>query len=145
MRIYLDTCCYNRPFDDQHQERVHIESEAILIIIKRAQQNLDEIIGSDVLNLEMSQIFDEDKKQKIKDLYEIAGTKVRYTEYIFERAQDIMLKSSIRAFDSLHIACAKKAKADVLLTTDDALEKASLRLELSISVMNPLKYLLEVI
>jgi hypothetical protein len=50
MRIYLDTCCYNRPFDDQHQERVHIESEAILIIIKRAQQNLDEIIGSDVLN-----------------------------------------------------------------------------------------------
>jgi predicted nucleic acid-binding protein len=56
-----------------------------------------------------------------------------------------MLKSAIRAFDSLHIACAEKAKADVLLTTDDALEKASLRLELSISVMNPLKYLLEVI
>ena len=141
----MDSCCFCRPFDDQSQERVHIESEAILIIIKRAQQKIDEIIGSDVLSLEMARIFDEDKKQKIKDLYEITGTKVRYTEHIFERAREIMSKSSIRAFDSLHISCAEKARADILLTTDDAFEKASSRLELSIKVMNPIKYLLEVI
>ena len=28
MIVYLDNCCYNRPFDDQTQERVHLESEA---------------------------------------------------------------------------------------------------------------------
>lgn len=27
MIIYLDNCCYNRPFDDQTQERIHLESE----------------------------------------------------------------------------------------------------------------------
>jgi len=33
MRIYLDVCCLNRPFDDQTQERIHLESEAVLIIL----------------------------------------------------------------------------------------------------------------
>jgi len=48
MKLYLDTCCYNRPFDDQAQERIHIESEAVLIIIERVRQKVDTIIGSDV-------------------------------------------------------------------------------------------------
>lgn len=26
MTVYLDNCCYNRPFDDQTQERIHLES-----------------------------------------------------------------------------------------------------------------------
>lgn len=28
-RLYLDTCCLNRPFDDQSQERVRAQTEAI--------------------------------------------------------------------------------------------------------------------
>jgi hypothetical protein len=35
MKIYLDNCCYNRPFDDQTQERIHLESEAILTVLQR--------------------------------------------------------------------------------------------------------------
>jgi len=30
MWIYLDNCCYNRPFDDQSQLRVRLEAEAKL-------------------------------------------------------------------------------------------------------------------
>ena len=32
MLIYLDNCCFNRPFDDQKQIRIHIETEAKLFI-----------------------------------------------------------------------------------------------------------------
>jgi hypothetical protein len=46
-RLYLDNCCYNRPYDDLTQECVHLESEAIVAIIKRGQQHIDEIVGSD--------------------------------------------------------------------------------------------------
>lgn len=28
MRIYLDNCCFNRPFDDQKQLRIRLEAEA---------------------------------------------------------------------------------------------------------------------
>ena len=27
MRVYLDNCCYNRPFDEQAQLRVRLETE----------------------------------------------------------------------------------------------------------------------
>ncbi|HPZ08922.1 MAG TPA: hypothetical protein PL110_12455 [Candidatus Eremiobacteraeota bacterium] len=33
MKIYLDTCCLNRPFDDQTQDRNRLEAEAIMIIL----------------------------------------------------------------------------------------------------------------
>lgn len=25
MKIYLDNCCYNRPFDDQSQIKIHLD------------------------------------------------------------------------------------------------------------------------
>lgn len=30
MRVYLDNCCYNRPYDDQTQMRVSLEAQAKL-------------------------------------------------------------------------------------------------------------------
>lgn len=38
VRIYLDACCLNRPFDDQSQLRIHLKSEAVLAIIERVEQ-----------------------------------------------------------------------------------------------------------
>ena len=31
-RIYLDVCCLNRPFDDQEQDRIHLNSGATFSI-----------------------------------------------------------------------------------------------------------------
>lgn len=28
MKVYLDACCLNRPFDDQTQGRIRLEAEA---------------------------------------------------------------------------------------------------------------------
>jgi len=35
MKIYLDACCLNRPFDDQSQARIRVESEIIIFILSR--------------------------------------------------------------------------------------------------------------
>ena len=32
MRVYLDNCCYNRPFDPQNQTRIQIETLAKLAV-----------------------------------------------------------------------------------------------------------------
>ncbi len=32
MRIYLDNCCFNRPFDNQNQVKVRLEAEAKLYV-----------------------------------------------------------------------------------------------------------------
>ena len=39
MRIYMDVCCYNRPFDDLTQTRNYIENEVILDILLKCEQS----------------------------------------------------------------------------------------------------------
>lgn len=103
------------------------------------------MVGSDILELEMNRMHDPIKKQKVKELYKVARVRVSYTESIKERSQEIRRMSKIRTFDSFHIAAAENAKADIMLTTDDRLEKMAERLELKVRVMNPLKFAWEVI
>lgn len=145
MIIYLDNCCYNRPFDDQTQERIHLESEAILTILRRGQAGTYKIAGSEILELEMERMHDEAKKQWVKELYKTVTVRIQYSKEIRKRSQEIMEQSKIRTFDSLHIAAAESVGADVMLTTDDKLEKMAERLELKIKVRNPLRFAWEVI
>ena len=145
MIIYLDNCCYNRPFDDQTQERIHLESEAILTVLKMGQMKKVIIAGSEILELEINRMQDENKKQRVLNLYNVADMRILYTEKIRKRSAEIMSISQIRTFDSLHIATAEEADADVLLTTDDNFEKMAQKLELRTRVVNPLRFAWEVI
>ena len=145
MIIYLDNCCYNRPFDDQSQERIHLESEAILAVLKLGQMKKVNIVGSEILELEINRMLDENKKRKVLDLYKVADMHIFYTDKIRKRSEEIMSVSNIRTFDGLHIAAAEEANADVLLTTDDKFEKMSEKLELRTRVVNPLRFVWEVI
>ncbi len=56
-----------------------------------------------------------------------------------------MSQSKIRTFDGLHFAASKAVGADVMLTTDDKLEKMSVRIDLNVKVMNPLRFAWEAI
>lgn len=78
----MDNCSYNRPFDDQTQERIHLESEAILTILKRGQLKVYEIVGSGILELEIERMCDENKKRRVKELYQIADIHAAYTDEI---------------------------------------------------------------
>ncbi len=33
MKLYLDICCFNRPYDDQTQARVRLETEAVILLL----------------------------------------------------------------------------------------------------------------
>ena len=145
MTIYLDNCCYNRPFDDQTQERIHLESEAVLTVLKMGQMKKIIIVGSEILELEIDRMSDENKKKKVLDLYKVADMHILYTDKIRKRSADIISVSKIRTFDSLHVASAEEANADVLLTTDDKFEKMAEKLDLRTRVINPLRFAWEVI
>lgn len=64
MKIYLDACCWNRPFDDQSQNRVRVEAEAVLSILEMAQSSGVEIIGSDIVDDELSEMPDDERREK---------------------------------------------------------------------------------
>ena len=68
MLVYLEVCCLNRPFDDQTQERIHLESEAIVLILARCQSREWQLLGSEAVDFEIAQSPDEERKQKVEFL-----------------------------------------------------------------------------
>jgi hypothetical protein len=66
MKIYLDACCLNRPFDDQSQERIRLEAEAVAIILVRITWKQWEWPGSQALEIEISRAPDVDQQSRMK-------------------------------------------------------------------------------
>ena len=54
MKVYLDACCLNRPFDDQSQPRVRLETEAVSLILEKLAQGEWDWVGSEILLHEVS-------------------------------------------------------------------------------------------
>jgi hypothetical protein len=52
MRVYLDNCCFNRPFDDQSQERVSSETRAKLWVQDCVRAGLIDLVWSFMLEIE---------------------------------------------------------------------------------------------
>ena len=144
MKVYMDVCCLNRPFDDQSQDKVRFEAEAVISILKRCNTDDDwELVGGDIVILETSKAQDVVRKQKVLLLHEGAVKRVKYNAEIKSRAAEFR-KHNVKLFDSLHLAAAEYAKVDAFLTTDGRLIKASARTDIKIHVENPLTYYLEV-
>ncbi len=52
LRVYLDNCVFNRPFDDQSQIRIKLETEAKFYIQALIKQRQLVLIWSYILELE---------------------------------------------------------------------------------------------
>jgi len=68
-----------------------------------------------------------------------------YNINIFNRVKELSEQIKIRTLDSFHLSFAEYSDADVLLTTDKKFEKACSKMNLKVKVMNPVKYLMEVL
>ena len=142
--IYLDACCLNRPFDDQSQPRVHLEAEAILIILARFRSGEWIWLGSTVLDLEIDQTTDPNRKARLKLLASGAQRALTVQTNEEQRGRELAALG-LPAIDALHIACAESGGAEIFLTTDDRLLRQTTRLagQLRVRVENPLAWLQE--
>ena len=145
MQIYLDTCCLNRPFDEQTAEKVILETEAILGIIDRCETENDwSFFSSDVLDDEISRIVYPVKKQKVLALYHSSSTHIDLNDAMIEQAK-MYERFGLRPYDALHLSCAEFAQADALLTIDKKFIRQANQIKLKTRVVNPLVWLMEVI
>lgn len=125
MRIYLDNCCYNRPYDDQSQMRVSLEAQAKMHVQEEIKEGKYELASSYMLTYENSKNQIESKKTAIQTFME--DNAVAFIDSSREQeakaiAQGIQA-TGVKAADSMHTACAILSKCDYLLTTDDRLLK----------------------
>jgi len=140
MLIYLDNCCFNRPFDDQLQIKIGLETEAKLVIQDRIKIGDFSLAWSYILDYENSENPFPERKETIHCWREFASTDTDESDLILEIAE-ILHKMGIKAKDALHVACAVIQKCDYFITTDRFLIKKLVKFE-KIKVVNPLDFVL---
>ena len=144
MRIYLDVSSLNRPFDDQGQERIRIEAEAVALILARCGAVDWKHVSSAMAVIEIDANPDPEKQRKARELLPPESDIIDLHEPIVQRAQMIEAMGFTRA-DAAHIAAAEAQSADVLITCDDRLLRAAQRSRrrLAVRVANPVGWLQE--
>jgi hypothetical protein len=142
MRIYLDNCCFNRPFDDQSQIRIRLESEAKLRIQDDILEGKFELVWSYILDAENSANLFEERKRPIWDWRQYAIINVKEKPTILEKAKKLS-QLGLRSKDALHISCAVSAGCRYFLTTDDQVLNKGTFIE-DLAVADPISFIREV-
>ena len=140
MKIYLDNCCYNRPFDDQTQIRIFLESQAKLHIQGLIVKKNIELVYSYMSVFENSCNPDKKHLKIIFDFFQNAIQFVSHTE--MQQVEDIakdIVKQNIKNKDALHIASAILSGCEYFITTDDIILKRCKRDK--IIVCSPIEFL----
>ncbi len=145
MKIYLDNCCYNRILDDRSNSQIYYERNSVMLILELVEKAVIELAGSEMLMKEMEDINDGYKRSVLQMMYSLCSEEVKVNSAILDRAEEIRHCSNIRYKDSIHLACAETAKADVLLTTDKKFINNGNRIKTYTRIMNPNQWLLEVL
>ena len=137
IRVYLDNCCFNRPYDDQLQPIIKIETESKLYIQSEILEGNIDLVWSFILHYENNDNPYADKKQQISLWEQKSICVVTYQKSIQQRAKEFMDKG-IRTKDALHLACAIHAEAQYFITTDKKLLNKSVQ---GIVIINPIDFL----
>ena len=141
-KIYLDTCCLSRPFNDQISIRIRRETKAVEMILKNFSTGDWSWIVSGALTFEVDNNRDMSQRNEMKYQMADAYTNVSISEIERARGRELE-KLGFKQLDALHLACAERGNADVFLTTDDRLLRRAKRLssKLDVQVENPYEWL----
>ena len=139
MRVYLDNCCFNRPYDDQSHLKVELETKAKLKVQEMIINGELKFVASYILEQENDDNPYLERKIAIEDFFKYAIIDLDETQEVIEIAEAAR-NMGLKIKDSLHVACAIVANSDYLLTTDKRFLKYK---DDRIQVLNPMQFLIE--
>ena len=118
--VYLDLCAYNRPFDDQSQSRIALETNIVIHVLEHIESGVLKVIASDALHYENERNPDPERRDRISRYFDLAYKHVPVDSSVIRRAGQLYTMK-FSDLDALHIACAEKGRAAFFLTCDDTL------------------------
>lgn len=141
LKIYLDNCCYNRPFDIQEQDKVRLETQAKLAIQRKIKEERYVLVWSFILDFENDDNLSEEKRKAIEPWRDIAKEYCPSSNDILEKSREFV-KLGMRHKDALHLACAVHCGCDYMLTTDKKFFNKNKYVS-EIKIINPVTFLVE--
>ena len=136
-RVYLDNCCFNRPYDDQSQIRVEIETKAKLFIQRQIAEGNVGLVWSYMMEFENGNNPYPEKRNATAAWKNLAIAYVDEHEDIIQFAEKISA-SGVKESDALHIAAAIAGNCDYFITTDDRIQKYRTA---KIKIVNPMEFI----
>jgi len=136
-RLYLDNCCFNRPYDDQTNLNIRLEAEAKIFIQNEILEKSYELAWSFMMDYEISANPFYDRQLAFMKWKNIAILDIDPEEGLLINSREIM-KKNINQKDAIHIACAIKAECDYFLTTDRKVLNKNIP---EIKLINPLDFI----
>jgi len=139
IRVYLDNCCFNRPYDNQSHLKIELETKAKLKIQEMIVDGKLELVTSYILEQENDDNPYLERRTTIEDFLKYATIDLDETHEIINIAE-VAKEVGLKTKDSLHVACAIVGSCDYMLTTDKRLLKYE---DERIQVLNPMQFLIE--
>lgn len=120
MRIYLDNSVLNRPYDDQSQPRVWLETLCFVLILQMFEAEEADQIESHFHILENDENPNPERKEWVAGCLNLARCSTPMTDEMKLRA-NALAKEGLKPLDAAHLAAAESASADFFVTCDDRL------------------------
>ena len=142
VRIYLDCCCYNRPYDDLSRLTVSLEAQAKLHIQDEIKAGKYELATSEMLNFEVGNCPIEVRRDTITSYMEENSSVhvgLGSVGQVEEIAREIM-RTGVKYKDACHITSALIANCNYLISTDKRLLKYK---NDRIKLVNPIEFVRE--
>ena len=117
MKVYLDNCAFNRPFDDQRNSVVLAETVAKLVVQQMVKDRKLELLWSDVLDYENNDNPFEERRVQVAEWESYAVGKVEMNDAVVEKAR-AYLAIGLRQMDAAHVASAVYGGGDYFITVD---------------------------
>jgi len=141
MRVYLDNCCFNRPFDDQDSLRIRLETEAKLYVQRLVKEGQITLGWSYVLDYENAANPCDERRFEIQRWKDLSVCRIEENPDVLDEMRDGIAKG-LRPLDALHVACACEMDCDTFLTVDKGILKKA-RLFAEIRIISPVNFVIE--
>ncbi len=137
--LYLDNCAFNRPFDDQKQIRIRLETEAKLYIQDKIISKEFLLVWSYMLDYENDLNPFEERRNIILLWKSLSTIDIEESTILLKTAAKL-LKRNLHPKDAIHLSSAIVAKSDYYITTDDMIIKKMADFD-KLIVASPIKFL----
>jgi predicted nucleic acid-binding protein len=120
MRIYLDVCAIQRPFDDAGQQRILDETEVLRAVVKLIERGSIELVGSFALDYENHLNPDPTRREYTEMVLSLASERIKPSAAV-ERRTNAFKAVGMGTWDAAHLAAAVEAGVNFFCTCDDRL------------------------
>lgn len=119
-RAYLDVSALCRPFDDQDQMRIRLETDAVQLILGNVYSKNLTLIVSPAHEAEIAAIDEASEREHLELLLEEHGVQPAFDLVGARKRAQQLVQKGLGIADAAHIAFAEQAQAD-FVTADDRL------------------------